>query len=104
MVLENLGAEHVAVDVHVDFGGAYAFVAEHSLNGTEVGSTFEQVGGKAVAEGVGTDGWADTCAQAELFDDMEDGDARQRGAAAQAEEDEIFVAWFGLEKVALLEP
>lgn len=55
MVLQDFLAQMAAVQMHVDFGGADVFVAEHGLDGAEVGSALEQMGGKAVAEGVGAD-------------------------------------------------
>lgn len=53
MVEENLGAEQGGVEVEVDFGGGDGFVAEHLLDGAQVGAPFEKVGGEAVAQGVG---------------------------------------------------
>ena len=55
MVLQDFLAQMAAVQMHVDFGGADVFVAEHGLDGAEVASALEQMGGKAVAEGVGAD-------------------------------------------------
>ena len=40
MVLENFVAETVGVGVEIDFCGADLFVTQHSLDGTEVGTTF----------------------------------------------------------------
>lgn len=59
MVLQDFLAQMAAVQMHVDFGGADVFVAEHGLDGAEVGSALEQMGGKAVAEGVGADVFGD---------------------------------------------
>ena len=59
VVLEDFVAEAGAVDVDVDFGGSDAFVAQHLLDGTQVGSAFEQVGGKTVAQSVRADDLAD---------------------------------------------
>ena len=41
MVFDDFTPQHVAVDVGVDFRSADAFVAEHGLDGTEVGTPFE---------------------------------------------------------------
>ena len=46
-------------DVGVDLGSADVGVAEHSLDGAEVGAVHEKVGGEAVAEGVGGDVFRD---------------------------------------------
>ncbi len=53
VVGEELGAEAGAVEVDVELGGGEAFVAKHFLNGAQVGSPFKQMGGEAVAQGVG---------------------------------------------------
>jgi hypothetical protein len=53
VVLNYLAAEEISVEVGVDFCGGDFFVSQHCLDGAEVGSTFQQVGGEGVAEGVG---------------------------------------------------
>lgn len=40
-------------DVGVDLGGADVGVAEHGLDGADVGAVHEEVGGEAVAKRVG---------------------------------------------------
>ena len=49
-VLLELFAQELAVDVGVELGGAYAFVAEHGLYGSEVSTALEEVGGEGVAQ------------------------------------------------------
>ena len=51
-VVEDVALPGGAVDVGVDFGGEDAFVAEHLLDGTQVGAVFDEVGGEGVAESV----------------------------------------------------
>jgi hypothetical protein len=46
-------------DVGVDFGGFDIGVAKQFLDGADVFSGFEQVGGEGVAEGVGSDPFGD---------------------------------------------
>lgn len=46
-------------DVGVDLGSADVGVAEHGLDGAEVGAVHEEVGGEAVTEGVGGDVFRD---------------------------------------------
>ena len=50
MVLDEGGAEEFAVDVGVDFGGGDGFVAKHFLDGAEVGTAFDEMGGEGVPE------------------------------------------------------
>ena len=53
MVFDNLTAQEVLVEVEVDFGSGNAFVPQHLLYGTQVGTILEQVRGKGVSQGVG---------------------------------------------------
>ena len=46
VVLDDLGAQAVGVDVGVYLRGAYVFVAEHALDDAQVGTALEQVGGR----------------------------------------------------------
>ena len=46
VMLKDCFAKHAAVDVRVDFRSAYGFVSQHHLDGTQVGSTFQQMGGE----------------------------------------------------------
>ena len=55
MVLQNLLSEVALVDVHIDFRGADVLVAEHCLNGPQIGSAFQKLCSEAVPESVGTD-------------------------------------------------
>ena len=40
---ENLLSESAAVDVYIYFGGGDALVAEHLLNGTQIGTALQQM-------------------------------------------------------------
>lgn len=52
---QDLVSEAAAVDMGVDLGSDDALVAEHGLNGAQVGAALQQVGGKGVAQAVGRD-------------------------------------------------
>lgn len=43
---EDFVAQARVVEVEVDFGGGDAFVAQHLLDGAQVGAAFEQGGGE----------------------------------------------------------
>ena len=75
VVLQNFLAQVAAVQMHIDFCGANVFVAEHGLYGTEVGAPLQQMGGKAVAEGVGTDVLGDAGPLCVIFDEDKEADA-----------------------------
>ena len=70
MIIEDGLSEEFCIDVGINLGGENGFVTEHFLNGTEVGAHFDEVGGKGVAEGVGTNGFVDACFGGEVFDDV----------------------------------
>src|SRR5438132_1628263 len=62
-------AKPAQLDAGVDLGRGDRSVAEHLLNHAEVGATREQVGGKAVPEGVRTDITRETGLPGISFDD-----------------------------------
>ena len=66
----------------VEFGGEDRLVAEHLLHCSEVGTAFDEVGGKRVAEGVRADVFGDTGCFGELLDYHEYHDPRERFASS----------------------
>lgn len=90
MMLEDFVAKASGVGMEVDFRCADLLVTQHGLDGTEVGSAFEECGGEAVSEGVRADVLMDAGLFDEEFDEMEDRDARHFLAKA-AEEDIVLV-------------
>ena len=65
-------------------------MAEHLLHGAQVGATFDQVGGKGMAQGVRTDRFPDACLLRKAFYDIEHHNPCQLFAPA-AQEYEIFL-------------
>ena len=59
-------------DVGVDLGGGDVGVAEHGLDGADVGAVHEEVGGEAVAEGVRGDVFGDVGEFGVFLDDAFD--------------------------------
>lgn len=57
-------------------------MAEHGLDGAEVGAVHEEIGGEAVAEGVGGDVLGDTGDASALFDDTLDAAGRKAAEVA----------------------
>lgn len=55
MMFYDFTAQSVPVNMCVNFCCSDRFVAQHTLYGAQVGSSFKQVGGKGMAEGVRTD-------------------------------------------------
>lgn len=75
MVLYDFTAEHLAVYMGIDFRRGNALVAQHALDGSQVGTSFQQVGGKGVAEGVWTDVFGDAGFVGQFFNEVEYHDA-----------------------------
>ena len=59
MMFYDFTAQSVPVNMCVNFCCSDRFVAQHTLYGAQVGSSFKQVGGKGMAEGVRTDVFGD---------------------------------------------
>ena len=55
MKLLNSAFQVLIIHMGVDLRGEYRFVPQHLLNGTQIGSPVDHVGGKRVTEGMGTD-------------------------------------------------
>ena len=66
----------------IDLGGADTGMTEHLLYGQEIGAAFQKVGGKAVPEGMRTDGLVDAVAFGQFLDQEEDRLPAQPGAVA----------------------
>lgn len=49
MMQKYFFAQMRAVQMQIDFGCAYRFVSEHLLYGSEVGASFEKMGGKGMS-------------------------------------------------------
>ena len=75
VVEEDFFAQASAVNVDVDFGGGNAFVTEHLLYGTKVGSAFKQVCRKGVSQCVWADFAFDSGEVGKLFYDFENRNA-----------------------------
>ena len=103
-VLQNLIPKKAAINVGIDFGCTDAFVSQHGLNGAQVGSALQQVGGKTVSEGVGRDGLLDARLFGVDLDIMEYSDARQVLLARRTDKDVIFFARFDVDGIAESEP
>ena len=86
VVLQNFLAQVTAVQMHVDLCGTNVFVAEHGLYGTEVGAPLQQMGGKAVAEGVGADVFGDAGPLCVFLYEDKEADAAQMAASGGGDE------------------
>ena len=75
MVLNDLTSQHIPVDMGVDFSGRNRLVSQHTLDGAEVGTSFQQVGGEGMAEGVRTDIFGDAGFLCQLFNQVKNHDA-----------------------------
>jgi len=57
MVFNDFTTQSVAVDVCVNFSRSDAFMPQHALNGSEVGTPFQQMRGEGMSECVRADGF-----------------------------------------------
>ena len=67
-------AQTASVNVGVNLGSGYLFMPKHALYGTQVGSSLQQMCGKAMAECVGRHRRANAGLFAQHFDNMKDRD------------------------------
>ena len=74
------------VDVGVDLRGLDVAVAEEFLHDAEIGAAAEEVGGEAVAQGMGRDLLEDSAFSRVLFDQHPQADAFHRLAGAGEEQ------------------
>lgn len=81
MVGEELAAEMGAVEMDIELRGGEAFVAEHHLDGAEVGASFKQMSGKTVTQRVGTHCLGYPCGSRRFLYYIEHHHSRQSPAA-----------------------
>ena len=96
MVLQDFASEVRLVDVHIYFGRADILVSEHGLDGSQVGASFQELRGKAVAEGVRADVLADAGLGGIFLYIYEERDAAQPFAPSQRDEHEVFFAAYAV--------
>lgn len=84
---QDFVAQTRGVDVQIYLGGCYRLMAEHLLNGAQVGATFEQMCGETVAQGMWRHVFIDAGRGGQLLDNLENHDARQAAAEAVEEND-----------------
>ena len=89
VVFQDFLTQVAAVQMHVYFCGANVFVAEHGLYGTEVGASLQQMGGKAVAEGVGADVFGDAGLFCVFLDEDKEADAAEMAASGGGDENVV---------------
>lgn len=92
------------VHVHVDFGGRYFLVTQHCLDGAQIGTSLQQVGGKAVAEGVRADVLLYACSLSIVLDEDKEADATQMLTTFRRDEDVVLLARLCLDFLTHDEP
>ena len=103
MVHDNLLAQTCAVYVCVNLSCRYAFVSQHRLNDTQIGTALEQMGGKGVAECVRADTFVYSCNFCILLYHVEYHYARQWFFQSLAYEYIILISRFDAYPVPVLE-
>lgn len=84
---EDVLAERRAVEMDIDLRGRDAFMAQHLLDGTEVGASFKKVGGERVAQCVGRYVFPDSRSFSEILDYLKDSNPCELPSAAVEEKD-----------------
>ena len=92
MMLQNFLPEMALVDMHVDFGGTDVLVSQHSLYGTQVCTTLQELCRKAMAEGVRANVLANACLLGIILDIDKERDAAQVLSSTQRDKDIVFLA------------
>lgn len=60
MMFNDLTPQHIPVDMGINFGCCDGLVSQHTLYGTQVRASFQQVGSEGMTEGVRADIFGDT--------------------------------------------
>ena len=95
MVGQEFAAQDASVHVEVDFSGGDRFVAKHLLDGPEVRSPFEQMGGETVPQRMRRHFVGNAGCRRQIPDNVEDHDSRQSRPATVQEQD---IAIAGLDR------
>src|SRR3712207_1135558 len=101
MMLYDFTAQHFTIDVRINLCCCDGFMPEHTLDGTQIGPSFEQMCGERMAERMGADVFSDVCLHGKLFNQMENHDSGKRFSAPVAHKDEIFVSRLYFNAVAV---
>ena len=72
MICRQSIAQQFIGNVRIDFRSAHAGVAEHLLDGEQVGAAFKQMCGKTMPERVRTDGFGNAISLRQVLDNQED--------------------------------
>ena len=75
MMFDDFTTQSASVDMGINLGRTDTFMSQHALNGTEIGASFQQVGGERMAEGMGADVLGEPYGFAQYFDDVENHDS-----------------------------
>lgn len=78
------------IQVGVNFGGRDALMSQHILDRFEVGTSFYEVGGEGVPEGMRADVFGDARCRRYFLNDQKHHDAAEL-LAAPIEEDKVFM-------------
>ncbi len=97
-MLEDFLTEVGAVDMHIYLGSRNILVAQHGLDGAQVGTALKEVSGKTMAESMGADILLDACPLGIVLNIDKKSDATEFRAALGADEDIILVAGLGLDR------
>lgn len=88
MITRQSVAQQLVGDMRIDFRRAYAGMAEHLLDGQQVGAAFQKVGCEAMPESMWADGLIDAVSLGQIFDNQED-HLTSKACSTAIEEDRV---------------
>ena len=91
------------VDMGVDLGGGNGFVTKHRLDGTQIGTSFKQRGGKRMAKGVRGNGLLNPCFLHEVFNHQENHHPCKGFLATMTDKDKVLILERNGQKVTIQE-
>ena len=103
-MFQDFLSQMTPIDMHVNLRRRDVLVSQHRLNGSQIGSSLQQMSGKAVAESVWTDDFLDISKLGILLDVDEETDATHVATAFGGDKDIIFLAWLYLDTLSSHKP
>ena len=103
VMLNDFTAQHIAVDMRVNFRSCNGLMPQHTLDCAQVGTTFKQVRGEGVAEGMRADIFSDSGFLCQLLNQVENHDTGDAVSPA-GEEDVIFKSFLDFAKITVEQP
>ena len=103
-MLQDFLSQVAFVDVHINLRSADVFVPQHSLDGSQVCPSFQELRGKTVPESVRTDVFLDSCLLGIFLNIYKEGDSAEVFPSSKRDEDKVFFARFNFDSLSNNKP